>query len=185
LAIKKENILDHKERHRENFLRNHKPKFTGDVAPTSARVAKIWGSNVNKQSQPVPEWRAPSSQYERDLQNVLKESQQQKHASGLSYQMLLDFSSRELTPEDYEMLLLLDSVVEKKTTSDSVLKSLVEKEVDLLIIGSNCPICVCDFESGEKAITLNCTHVFHAGCITEWLTKHSQTCPMCKEPVCC
>jgi hypothetical protein len=74
-------------------------------------------------------------------------AQTDKHASGISFQALLDLSSRELTPEDYEMLLLLDTLVEKKTTSSDVLQSLNETVADESTVG-DCPICVCSFEAG-------------------------------------
>lgn len=182
LSVKKErtkgeHLSDQYARQKENFLK--KQIKNAIAAPTSC------ASSPQRKPIVVPSFTAPKSQYERELQDALKISVADKHASGLSYQMLLDFSSRELTPEDYEMLLLLDSVIEKKTTSTNVMKSLNEFIIDETSVGGDCPICVCSFEIDEKVISLNCSHIFHAGCVTEWLTKHAQTCPLCNTTVSC
>ncbi|CAH1789014.1 unnamed protein product [Owenia fusiformis] len=51
-------------------------------------------------------------------------------------------------------------------------KSLLDKE-------TSCSICLCAFESGEKATELPCNHIFHPLCIKAWLVK-SGTCPTCR-----
>ena len=44
---------------------------------------------------------------------------------------------------------------------------------------NNCPICLSDFEVGEKKSTLPCMHCFHCGCIERWIKK-KKSCPICK-----
>lgn len=44
---------------------------------------------------------------------------------------------------------------------------------------SNCRICLCDYESGEKIRTLTCFHSFHCTCIDPWLEKNTK-CPICR-----
>ena len=34
-----------------------------------------------------------------------------------------------------------------------------------------CPICLGEYEKGEIGVKLMCTHKFHEGCATTWLTK--------------
>ena len=51
-----------------------------------------------------------------------------------------------------------------------------------------CSICLCEYEKGDKLISLPCKHVFHEDCITSW-TNHNTRCPLCNadlntEPVC-
>jgi len=41
----------------------------------------------------------------------------------------------------------------------------------------SCPICLCDYESGEKVIQLPCGHIYHEPCIKSW-TDHHDRCPM-------
>lgn len=51
---------------------------------------------------------------------------------------------------------------------------------------SNCPICLEDFEAGQKQRVLPCGHVFHVTCVDEWLvagirSKNKTECPLCKQ----
>ncbi|KAF5399382.1 hypothetical protein PHET_07270 [Paragonimus heterotremus] len=49
-------------------------------------------------------------------------------------------------------------------------------QVDKLPI---CPICLVDYEEGDRIITLPCFHVYHKGCVQSWL--HSgEGCAMCR-----
>ncbi|KAK7385215.1 hypothetical protein VNO78_30928 [Psophocarpus tetragonolobus] len=44
---------------------------------------------------------------------------------------------------------------------------------------SNCPICMDEFEVGDQACQLPCTHFYCRGCIFRWLNS-SLTCPICR-----
>ncbi|EPB73579.1 zinc finger, C3HC4 type [Ancylostoma ceylanicum] len=48
--------------------------------------------------------------------------------------------------------------------------------------GSECAICMVDFEPGERVRFLPCMHSFHQTCVDDWLMR-SFTCPSCLEPV--
>lgn len=48
--------------------------------------------------------------------------------------------------------------------------------------GSECAICMIEFEPGEKVRFLPCMHSFHQTCVDDWLMR-SFTCPSCLEPV--
>jgi hypothetical protein len=41
-----------------------------------------------------------------------------------------------------------------------------------------CSICLCEYEKGDKLVSLPCKHVFHADCITSW-TDNNTRCPLC------
>lgn len=47
---------------------------------------------------------------------------------------------------------------------------------------TQCMVCLCDFSSGEEVRRLPCAHLFHAGCIDEWLRRCTD-CPICKANV--
>ena len=50
-----------------------------------------------------------------------------------------------------------------------------------VILGIDCPICMED--AGDKSVyNLSCGHLFHHGCLNEWLLNND-TCPMCREKV--
>ncbi|EFN75399.1 E3 ubiquitin-protein ligase RNF181 [Harpegnathos saltator] len=42
-----------------------------------------------------------------------------------------------------------------------------------------CPVCLKDFEAGNKAISMPCRHAFHSECILPWLEK-TNSCPLCR-----
>lgn len=46
----------------------------------------------------------------------------------------------------------------------------------------NCVICLTDFQEGDKAIILPCTHLFHSECIRNWFQRNN-TCPICKHVI--
>ncbi|ESQ52108.1 hypothetical protein EUTSA_v10017962mg [Eutrema salsugineum] len=46
--------------------------------------------------------------------------------------------------------------------------------------GVECAVCLCEFQDDETLRLMpNCCHVFHADCVSVWLSDHS-TCPLCR-----
>jgi len=129
--------------------------------------------------------------YEADLRAAVEESKQAAprgaappaspvHASGLSLQQLLDLSRRELTPEDYELLLRLDATVAKKTVGAERLTEVAALELGGGCEGT-CAVCLADMAPGEKLLRLvKCGHKYHEGCLKPWLESHGHTCPCCQ-----
>mmetsp|Transcript_6647 Transcript_6647/g.7644 ORF Transcript_6647/g.7644 Transcript_6647/m.7644 type:complete len:312 (+) Transcript_6647:73-1008(+) len=109
---------------------------------------------------------------------------------GGDYERLLQIlEGDEITPEDYEILLLLDTNNKKSTLSDDLLK-----EFPILVIGENhedripradingsrCEICIeswADMEDGTELRRLPCGHTFCKDCIDHWLKEVSTKCP--------
>ena len=48
---------------------------------------------------------------------------------------------------------------------------------------NNCNICLDIFQEKEELIKLKCTHLYHINCIAEWLKKHSNKCPICRDEI--
>ena len=92
---------------------------------------------------------------------------------------LMELQDREITPEDFDLLLQLDSTVAPKTVNKSVVDSL---RTDKYQIENNdieqCTICMEDYEDGCVCKYLPCGHVFHSNCIRTWLTTTSTKCPI-------
>ncbi|KAK4376110.1 hypothetical protein RND71_006787 [Anisodus tanguticus] len=58
-----------------------------------------------------------------------------------------------------------------------------EPEVLKVCVINECPICLGEFEQGEKLRILpRCSHGFHVKCIDEWFLSHS-SCPICRQPL--
>lgn len=148
-----------------------------------SRTHKLHNRLDQKNGRPAPiywssEDRRPKTQEERDLEEALRRSRREGHVtSNVSVRTLLDLQNRELTPEDYELLLLLDETVEKKKVSKDTFKSF-DSEVLTEDLPVDCPICMSPMATGEKVTTLPCSHQYHTPCIEQWLTLSSPNCPL-------
>eukprot|EP00931_Biecheleriopsis_adriatica_P005471 TRINITY_DN106990_c0_g1_i1.p1 TRINITY_DN106990_c0_g1~~TRINITY_DN106990_c0_g1_i1.p1 ORF type:complete len:360 (+),score=65.52 TRINITY_DN106990_c0_g1_i1:64-1080(+) len=99
----------------------------------------------------------------------------------LTARQIQDLMSRELSPEDYELLLLLDEGVVKKAKvlSDDVAAAL-PRAIGTAWVDEACPICLCALEEDDDVRTLpTCGHCFHAPCAHRWLTGEKASCPVC------
>lgn len=57
------------------------------------------------------------------------------------------------------------------------------KKDEGLIDGSDCSVCLSEFEEDENLRLLpKCNHAFHLPCIDTWLRSHTN-CPMCRAPI--
>jgi len=94
---------------------------------------------------------------------------------GLTARQLYELQNREITPEDFEMLCILDEGVAKKTLDKAAVDKFETGEVTEA--GQQCGVCQCDLEIGEMMTCLPCGHKFHSECINEWLLKYNNSCP--------
>jgi hypothetical protein len=174
--LRESNIAHHNQIRKQKSLRKY-----SHLIPVPPWVVGDSGASF------VPAARAnpalnPSSRVEeeRQLSLAIQQSQQSVHASGLTMQQILELTTRELTPEDYEMLLLLDSLVEKKTLSKKDVTRFKQCTVaEDHAHDEPCVICFNNFVKGEKQTELPCTHKYHSSCIETWLTQSGTTCPLC------
>ena len=97
--------------------------------------------------------------------------------------VLISLQHRDLTPEDYEMLLRLDESVAPKTISEDKIAQFKTDTVDEKCAGDLCAICMEPYEVGQTRKFLPCNHVFHDNCITMWLSNSSLNCPIDNLPV--
>jgi hypothetical protein len=44
-----------------------------------------------------------------------------------------------------------------------------------------CRICLTDYERDDDVRPLQCDHLFHKYCIDTWLSKHVNSCPLCRQ----
>ena len=94
--------------------------------------------------------------------------------------LLVDIQHRDLSPEDYDLLLRLDESVAPKTVSETALASFETLTLESLntLIGELCSICMEVYSESQSVKTLPCQHTFHQGCIDMWLLSASLNCPL-------
>mmetsp|Transcript_4060 Transcript_4060/g.9474 ORF Transcript_4060/g.9474 Transcript_4060/m.9474 type:complete len:242 (+) Transcript_4060:65-790(+) len=96
---------------------------------------------------------------------------------GLFPSQLSDILFREITPEDYEVLLQLDS---KAAGTTSYVDMGCLPSIDVANFPRiSCSICLSEYDSDDAVTRLPCDHVFHASCIYRWLSQHKKACPLC------
>ncbi|OLP77733.1 hypothetical protein AK812_SmicGene42171 [Symbiodinium microadriaticum] len=92
---------------------------------------------------------------------------------------IMKLQYREVTPEDYELLCLLDESLPKKNTLPEALLQALP-----LVPAADCgsKVCqVCLLELGDcKVPQLPCGHAFHFECACKWFTSCSARCPVCQ-----
>ena len=74
------------------------------------------------------------------------------------------------------------SELEQETAEDYDVSCLETKTLSAVDEGS-CPVCQCDWETGDQVRILPCQHQFHTKCIDHWLKQHRASCPLCKKDV--
>ncbi|CAF1124956.1 unnamed protein product [Rotaria sp. Silwood1] len=96
---------------------------------------------------------------------------------------LIDMQNRDLSPEDYEMLLRLDERVQRKTINTNVLDTLETIDVNDKHLDDQCTICMEKYQDGQQLKLLPCTHIFHLNCIETYLKEFSIQCPLDNLPL--
>ncbi|XP_061750705.1 uncharacterized protein si:ch211-59o9.10 [Nerophis ophidion] len=90
--------------------------------------------------------------------------------------------SDDLAANDYEALLEFEerqgAVVSKKMTRSEIERFPV-KSFQSGGGNTQCQICFCDYDQGDKLRMLPCFHDYHVPCIDRWL-KDNTTCPICR-----
>lgn len=92
---------------------------------------------------------------------------------------------RELTPEDYELLCILDEALPKAGTTSQSTVSRLPCMMARDCLASECHICLCELQPHTRVAQLPCQHVFHQECISRWLTQCNGKCPLCMLPIEC
>ncbi|GFS07197.1 E3 ubiquitin-protein ligase RNF12 [Elysia marginata] len=123
-----------------------------------------------------------------NLRHTLHESNAPNHLALDLASFLISLQHREMTPEDYEMLLRLDDTVKPKTVSENVLEKLKTETVGPGGVGAEndvvlCAICMDPYVAGDTRKFLPCGHDFHATCVDTWLKNSSMNCPLDGLPV--
>ncbi|XP_077978469.1 E3 ubiquitin-protein ligase Zswim2-like [Glandiceps talaboti] len=95
-----------------------------------------------------------------------------------------DLQNRDITENDYDVLLQLDG--QEGGTTDTLPESMVQalptmtvRQGSLLLSpGAQCRICLRVYTAGQIVKKLPCRHEFHSSCINQWLLHQRGTCPV-------
>jgi hypothetical protein len=153
---------------------------------TTTTTTQTTTTSTSQETKPAPApTRYLSVNQEREYQDALRQSTSSVlPTAGISVQQMLEMLNRELTPEDYELLLRLDETVEKKTVNQETLTTLKEKTIDSEEhLSEVCTVCMFNYEMGDSVKYLPCNHLFHVDCIVPYLSSYGQSCPVCKAKV--
>jgi hypothetical protein len=96
--------------------------------------------------------------------------------------LLIDLQHREVTPNDYELLLSLDACVKPKTMDPSTLSAFRTEKVSS-DKNETCAVCMECYTVGQVMKILPCRHRYHEKCIDNWLSNSSMNCPIDGLPV--
>ena len=47
----------------------------------------------------------------------------------------------------------------------------------------NCSICMDTLKKGDTVLDIECKHIFHSECLTEYLEKYNHICPICRKDI--
>ncbi|XP_055897925.1 uncharacterized protein LOC129928276 [Biomphalaria glabrata] len=124
-----------------------------------------------------------------NLKHALHETNAPNHMDMDLATFLITLQHRDLTPEDYDMLLRLDDSVKPKTIPKTILSQLrtemigpsgLEPDDETLVL---CSVCMEPYIAGQERKFLPCSHYFHSVCIDAWLNNSSMNCPLDGLPV--
>lgn len=84
--------------------------------------------------------------------------------------------------DEIDSLYEITTDVQIRPASKVVVESLsrrVYKRTTSTSSSDMCTICLSEFETGERVLTLPCGHEFHDSCILEWFSNN-HVCPLCR-----
>lgn len=148
----------------KGFKPGNKPKFISQIPKVEATRARSTPGSypiATQQLRHIIDAFNFDGEFSADLVNILQTIQY-----------------RDISPEDYDLLLQLDERIKPKTLENSILDALKTDKVSLDCVGEICMVCLEPYEYNQIRKFLPCGHVFHEQCIIMWLTNSSTRCPI-------
>jgi hypothetical protein len=109
---------------------------------------------------------------------------------GLRQNEVIDMMTRDLTPEDFDLLSKLDESVPKRNVAQQSHVDDLPRVPANKCAEAECGVCLGPLRRGDdnaladQAVRLPCRHVFHPECILKWLTQCKNSCPLCSSQIC-
>mmetsp|Transcript_31412 Transcript_31412/g.83640 ORF Transcript_31412/g.83640 Transcript_31412/m.83640 type:complete len:214 (+) Transcript_31412:2-643(+) len=152
-------------------------------APTAGPATPATGEALRGGASQVPPPPQPSSE-PRPSAPLVSPTAWSRQVQGVKPE-LARLQYREVTPEDYELLCLLDDDVTKKgrKTPEALVARLPRFRAGDCG-ASECQVCLMAIDADTEVIRLPCQHLsYHPECITQWLTGYTGVCPLCQTAV--
>lgn len=92
---------------------------------------------------------------------------------------------RNLIPEDYKLLELVDEAFPSKTSLTYTAVARLSRVNVKRCSEYQCSICLSEYVKDERVTQLPCEHSFCTKCISQWLTESKNKCPQCQASVVC
>nr|XP_043632198.1 E3 ubiquitin-protein ligase RING1-like [Erigeron canadensis] len=94
-----------------------------------------------------------------------------------------DFINGDLGPTMHHHPIWLINTIGLDESQIESIQVVKYKKDDGLIEGTDCSVCLSEFEEDESLRLLpKCSHAFHVPCIDTWLRSH-KNCPLCRAPI--
>ncbi|KAJ8038470.1 hypothetical protein HOLleu_15907 [Holothuria leucospilota] len=169
------------------LAQQRKLRMSKVVVPSGPKTENESAKASTRKQRNKPRWK--------DVGHYSKNQQTQKfelHATNLGYVdtstnddvlwQLINIQHRELTPEDYDLLLRLDEQVAPKTVNKDMLSSMKVVTIDvnkMAELGDGvCSVCMEGYSVDQKLKYLPCDHFYHEPCIDNWLLNCDTKCPL-------
>lgn len=174
-----ENSVKQKANVEESLVKRHL-KRTG-LEMYYRRIAPAGQAHTTPLHPPTRQHKSRGHHHRPPVQEHPSVKQYELHKGSIPPEMqyLSLIADRDITPEDYDLLLALDQSLAPKTISEEKLNTIETVTVEALgVMGELCSICMEQYRVSELAKQLPCQHHFHASCIDHWLSTSSQNCPL-------
>ena len=172
----KEKILENGKRKRENVRKVILSGSAADAIKEKSSVSKTSRCHEKSLKKSTKEATNPASFFD-NSEFVLGSTDGAKFEDETLITLLMELQHREITPEDYDVLVRLDSFVKPNTLSAAQIDSLGSDTV-AYVTRDLCLICMDEYSVGDVRNILPCGHLFHRHCITTWLGTTSDKCPI-------
>ncbi|XP_021740285.1 RING-H2 finger protein ATL54-like [Chenopodium quinoa] len=114
--------------------------------------------------------------------HVTNESNQLRDPHHVPEDRAIDITTGQFNPLVDHPIWLISTVGLHQSVINSITVIRHKKE-DGLIDGTDCSVCLSEFQEGETLRLLpKCEHAFHIDCIDTWLRSHTN-CPMCRASI--
>ncbi|CAL1152323.1 unnamed protein product [Cladocopium goreaui] len=168
---------------RPSLLKQKSPNLTCQCWPwcTSRRRNQTWVHNRGFGASSTAIRRSGSGESRVLYTSSAPQWQEHRLPCGLMPSQVSELLDRDITPDDYEMLLQLDDALSRPTADKQSLEKSLQSVRAKEVLDQMCSVCLHPFERNDAVSALPCSHIFHEDCISRWLLERCTSCPLCND----